>query len=61
MVAMQSVEGSQGFEEDTMIQNVQNTSEVTNLAQNFGALLGSLVVSWISVKIGNGTMHDYRR
>jgi hypothetical protein len=61
MVAMQSVEGSQGFEEDTMIQNVQRTSEATNFAQKIGALLGSLAVSWISVKIGNGTMHDYRR
>jgi hypothetical protein len=42
MVAMQSVEGSQGFEEDTMIQNVQRTSEATNFAQKIGALLGSL-------------------
>ena len=55
---MQCVEGSQGLEENKMIQNVQNTSEVNNFAQEFGALLGSLVVSWISVKIGNWTMHD---
>ena len=55
---MQSVEGSQGLEENKMIQNVQNTSEVNNFAQEFGALLGSLVVSWISVKIRNWTMHD---